>query len=124
LGSWAPDSCEPSETDERACSSHWVNFVPDTALVVASWRRHGVFLVAFTDLSAPVEAGFYRRSSFRPRANPDFWSVYYWHGHVFASSGGDLSGLYILESDGLDDMEPSAFDEGTSWGRWTSSTSD
>lgn len=34
LGSWAPDSCEPSERDERACTSHSFNFVPATKLVV------------------------------------------------------------------------------------------
>ena len=119
LGSWAPDSCEPTEQAERACSSHNFNFVPGAALVVASWRYEGMFLVDFSDPSAPTEAGFLRPTSLRPGANADFWSTYYWHGFVYANSGQELSGLFVLETDLVADLEPSAYDEGTSWGRWS-----
>ncbi|HTE66633.1 MAG TPA: hypothetical protein VK736_10310, partial [Candidatus Binatia bacterium] len=125
LGSCAPESCEPSEQAERACSSHWFNFIPNTKLLVAAWRHEGVFVVDYTDPAAPVQAG-----SFRPRpggvvnvlgagADPDFWTAYFWHGYVYASSGAFLSGLYVLRPDDTTDAEPSPYDEGTSWGRWT-----
>lgn len=119
LGSWAPESCEPTELAERACSSHGFNFVPGTPLVVASWRHEGLFLVDFTDPSAPLEVGFLRPTSFRPGSNADFWSAYYWHGFVYANSGQELSGLFVMQTDLVGDLEPSAYDEGTSWGRWT-----
>ena len=124
LGSWAPKSCKPSEHAERACSSHWFNFVPGTEMLVAAWRHEGVFVVDYRDRTAPVEAGFFNPASgraglLRPFANPDFWTAYYWHGHVYASSGNALSGLYVLRDDDLVDAKPSLYDEGTSWGRWT-----
>lgn len=123
LGSWAPDSCEPSEQAERACSSHWYNFIPGTKLLVAAWRHEGVFVVDYADRAAPVETGFFSPSSrvgvLRPGPSADFWTAYFWHGHVYASSGGLLSGLYILRRDDITDAEPSPYDEGTSWGRWT-----
>lgn len=119
LGSWAPSSCEPSELAERACSSHWYNFVPGSKSLVVAWRHEGVFVVDYTDPAAVTEAGFFRPSSFRPGANPDFWTAYFWHGHLYATSGADLSGLYILGKDDFADSTPSPYDEGTSWGRWT-----
>jgi hypothetical protein len=123
LGSWAPKSCEPSELAERACSSHWYNFIPGSELLVAAWRHEGVFVIDYTDRAAPVETGFFspsrRVGTLRLGANSDFWTAYFWHGHVYASSGDSLSGLYILSNDGLTDVEPSPYDEGTSWGRWT-----
>jgi hypothetical protein len=123
LGSWAPASCEPSEDAERACSSHWYNFIPGTDRLVAAWRHEGVFVVDYTDQAAPVEAGFFSPSSragvLHMVAGSDFWTAYFWHGHVYASSGGSRSGLYILRQDDITDAEPSPYDEGTSWGRWT-----
>jgi hypothetical protein len=100
LGSWAPASCEPSEDAERACSSHWYNFIPGTDRLVAAWRHEGVFVVDYTDRAAPVEAGFFSPSSragaLRLVAGSDFWTAYFWHGHVYGSSGGSRSGLYNL----------------------------
>jgi hypothetical protein len=122
LGSWAPESCEPSEQAERACSSHWYNFVPGTDLLVASWRQEGVFVVDYTDPAAAVQADSFKPSSggglFSP-ASPDFWAAYFWHGYLYGSAGRFMGGLYILQSDDITDAEPSAYDEGTSWGRWT-----
>ncbi len=43
LGSWAPSSCEPDERNDRACTSHWYNFIPGTQMLVASWRHEGIF---------------------------------------------------------------------------------
>lgn len=122
LGSWAPDSCEPSERAERACSSHWYNFIPGTEMLVAAWRHEGVFVVDYSRPATPFDVGSFSRS--RPGVlsfggDADFWSAYFWHGHVYASSGGSRSGLYILRHDGITDAEPSPYDEGTSWGRWT-----
>ena len=119
LGSWAPTSCEPSEQAERACSSHWYNFVPGTDLLVAGWRHEGVYLVDYTNPAAPVEA-----ASFRPRLGltgdpTDFWTAYYWHGYVYGSANRASGGLYVLGDDALTDAEPSPYDEGTSWGRWS-----
>jgi hypothetical protein len=121
LGSWAPDSCVPSERAERACTSHWFNFIPGTRLVTASWRHHGVFVVDYTDPANPVDM-----ASFQPGAGPlglggtpDFWSAYFWHGQVYASAGDFGGGLYVLGRDDFSDVEPSPYDEGTSWGRWT-----
>lgn len=126
LGSWAPESCKPSEQADRACSSHWYNFVAGTQLLVAAWRHEGVFIVDYTDPSAPVETGFFSPSSragaLRPIAGADFWTAYFWHGHVYGSSGGSRSGLYVLRHDDFTDAEPSPYDEGTSWGRWTEGT--
>lgn len=124
LGSWAPDSCVPSEREERACSSHWFNFVPGTELVVAAWRHEGVFVVDYTDPAAAFETASFRPAlvragALRLGATPDFWSAYVWHGLVYASSGDFLSGLHILRHDDITDAEPSPYDEGTSWGRWT-----
>ncbi|MGZ5410560.1 MAG: LVIVD repeat-containing protein [Aeromicrobium sp.] len=123
LGSWAPASCEPSEDAERACSSHWYNFVPGTEMLVAAWRHEGVFLVDYTDPAAAAETGFFSPSSrvgaLGLVAGSDFWTAYFWHGHVYASSGGSRSGLYILRQDDMTDADPSPYDEGTSWGRWT-----
>jgi hypothetical protein len=124
LGSWAPDTCAPTEQAERACSSHWFNFIPGSERLVVAWRHEGVFVVDYTNPTAPLETGFFSPSSRRPIALPlgptsDFWTAYYWHGHVYASSGGSLSGLYILRDDDVTDAEPSPYDEGTSWGRWT-----
>jgi hypothetical protein len=123
LGSWAPDSCEPSERDERACSSHSFNFIPGTELLVASWRHEGVFVVDYADPAHPVEAG-----AFRPGGRgilglgasaPDFWAAYYWHGHLYANAGRGLGGLYILRHDESTTAEPSPYDEGMVWGRWS-----
>ena len=123
LGSWAPASCEPSEDAERACASHWLNFIPGTNRLVAAWRHEGVFVVDYTDRAAPVEAGFFspssRVSALRLVAGSDFWTAYFWHGHVYGTSGGSRSGLYVLRDDDITDAEPSPYDEGTSWGRWT-----
>jgi hypothetical protein len=122
LGSWAPKSCAPSEQAERACSSHWYNFVPGTKLLVASWRHEGVFLVDYGDPAAPTETASYRPS---PNwlsvlsATTDFWTAYFWHGYVYGSANKTAGGLYILRQDALTDAEPSPYDEGTSWGRWT-----
>lgn len=122
-GSWDPVSCEPTEDDERACSSHWYNFVAGTQLLVAAWRHEGVYVVDYTDPAAAVETGFFSPSSragvLRPVATADFWTAYYWHGNVYGSAGGARSGLYILRHDDMTDVEPSPYDEGTSWGRWT-----
>jgi hypothetical protein len=123
LGSWAPALCEPAEHEDRACSSHWYNFIPGTNRLVAAWRHEGVFVVDYTDRAAPVEAGFFspssRASALRLVAGADFWTAYFWHGHVYASSGGSRSGLYVLRQDDITDADPSPYDEGTSWGRWT-----
>lgn len=55
-----------------------------------------------------------------PTSGPrTFWTAYFWHGYMYASSGGSLSGLYILGDDDITDAEPSAYNEGMSWGRWT-----
>ncbi|MEX2011218.1 MAG: hypothetical protein WEF51_03155, partial [Chloroflexota bacterium] len=107
LGSWAPESCEPTEQAERACSSHWYNFIPGTELLVAAWRHEGVFIVDYTDRAAPVETGFFSPSSratvLRAVAGADFWTAYFWHGHVYGSAGGSRSGLYILRDDDITD---------------------
>ena len=100
-----------------------VNFIPGADRLVAAWRHEGVFVVDYTDRAAPLEAGFFSPSSragvLRLVAGSDFWTAYFWHGHVYASSGGSRSGLYILRQDDITDAEPSPYDEGTSWGRWT-----
>jgi hypothetical protein len=124
LGSWAPKSCAPSEHAERACTSHWYNFVPGTTLIVASWRHEGIFVVDYGDPAAPNET-----ASFRPSRNwlsvvsgsvpTDFWTAYFWHGFVYGSANKTAGGLYVLRKDALTDAEPSPYDEGTSWGRWT-----
>lgn len=123
LGSWAPESCEPTERAERACSSHWFNFIAGTDLLVAAWRHEGVYVVDYTDPAAAVETGFFSPSSragaLRPIATADFWTAYFWRGHIYGSSGGSRSGLYILRHNDIADAEPSLYDEGTSWGRWT-----
>lgn len=122
LGSWAPDSCEPSERDERACTSHSFNFVPATRLVAASWRHEGVFLVEYSDPAAPAQTGAYLPASGGIPllgTTPDFWAAYAWHGHVYASAGDAREGLHILGHADLLDADPSAYDEGSSWGRWT-----
>lgn len=105
----------------RTCTSHWFNFIPDRPLVAASWRHHGVFIVDYTDPAKPVEV-----ASFQPGGGPlvlggtpDFWSAYFWHGHVLASAGDFRGGLYVLGRDEFSNVEPSPYDEGTSWGRWT-----
>ncbi len=124
LGSWAPTSCQPAEDAERACSSHWFNFIPGSDRLVAGWRHEGAFVVDYTDPAAPIETGYFNPASGRagllhPFAKADFWTAYFWHGYVYASSGQSLSGLYILRHDDITDAEPSTYDEGTSWGRWT-----
>lgn len=124
LGSWAPKSCQPSEQAERACSSHWYNFIPGTTMVVAAWRHEGLFLVDYEDPAAPLDVGLFspsRRGALGlVGRGSDFWTAYFWHGNVYGSSGGSLGGLYVLHQDGLTDTDPSPYDEGTSWGRWTS----
>lgn len=121
LGSWAPKSCKPDEQADRACSSHWYNFVPGTQLVVAAWRHEGLFVVDYSNPAAPTEKAHFRST---PRvltsiAPTDFWTAYFWHGYVYGSAKGTEGGLYVLRFDGLTDAEPSPYDEGTSWGRWT-----
>ena len=122
LGSWAPKSCEPSEQAERACSSHWYNFVPGTHLLVSAWRHEGVFVVDYSDPAAPVEIAYFRPTATGlPMGDPtDFWTAYYWHGYVYGSANRAAGGLYVLRYDPLADTEPSPYDEGTSWGRWSS----
>jgi hypothetical protein len=124
LGSWAPESCAPSEQAERACSSHWYNFVPDTNLLVASWRHEGLFLVDYGDPATPSDAAMYRPSRnllsvLSGSAPTDFWTAYFWHGYVYGSANKTAGGLYILRLEDLVDAEPSPYDEGTSWARWT-----
>lgn len=121
LGSWAPSSCEPSEQAERACSSHWFNFIPGTKRLVASWRQEGIFVVDFADPSVPVEALQFRPGSGLnglTSTQTDFWSAYFWHGYVYGSANRAEGGLYVLGGASITDFEPSPYDEGTSWGRW------
>lgn len=120
-GSWAPTLCEPTEQAERACSSHWFNFIPGTTRVVASWRQEGIFVVDYTDPTAPTEALHYRPSSTLTGlggTQTDFWSAYLWHGYIYGSANRADGGLYVLGDASVTDVEPSAYDEGTSWGRW------
>jgi hypothetical protein len=60
-----------------------------------------------------------RAGALRPVASADSWTAYFWRGHAYGSSGGSHSGLYILRHDDIADAEPSPYDEGTGWGRWT-----
>jgi len=121
LGSWAPTSCEPTEQAERACSSHWFNFIPGTTRLVASWRQEGIFVVDYADPSAPTEALHFRPGSSLTGlggTQTDFWSAYFWHGYVYGSANRAEGGLYVFDHASITDIEPSAYDEGTSWGRY------
>ncbi|HWB71089.1 MAG TPA: hypothetical protein VG452_02645, partial [Egibacteraceae bacterium] len=115
LGSFSTSELDPTKVP---CTSHFFNFVPDSAQVVVGWYRSGVIVADFTDPAQPRE-----QAVFLPEGG-DFWAAYAYRGFLYGASRTERAtnqagGLWVLALDGLADREPSVYDEGTSWVRWS-----
>lgn len=110
LGSFASGEAAP----KTLCTSHFYNFIPGTTLLAVGWYESGMLVVDYEDPSSAFEHAFYRPD------DATYWSSYYYRGHVYGNASGDAGGgMWVLEVDGVPDVEPAPQDEGTSWGRWT-----
>jgi hypothetical protein len=104
---WSPPTPEPFDD---FCSSHFYEAFEDSEgrdLVVSSWYEHGVYVVDFTDPSAPQEV-----ASYDPQG-ANFWSAYEENGYLYAGSfapatllghneaNEDKGGIWAFRLDGL-----------------------
>lgn len=122
----------PTDTEGEYCTSHFYGFVRDTNLMVAGWYDAGIEIADYTPVAGGLVGQPTSHAFFEP-AQSGFFSAYAWHGYVYGSSfeygaDGDTDaigrGLWIIEVEGIDDVEPLAVDEGNSWGRWGSPLDD
>lgn len=75
------------------CTSHNMNFIPGTRLLVSSWYTMGTSVIDFSNPSSPEEVAFYQPD------DVDTWSSYWYRGRIYAN---DLArGFEILELDGV-----------------------
>ena len=123
----------PTDTDGEFCTSHFYGFVRDTNVMVGGWYDAGIEIADYTPVVDGVTGTPTSHAFFEP-AESGFFSAYAWHGYVYGSSfeygatGKDTNapgrGLWIIEVEGIEDVEPLAVDEGNSWGRWGSRVDD
>lgn len=116
-------SFSTSETDTKLpCTSHFYNFIPGTSLLTVGWYKSGMIVVDYSNRTRPTE-----HAVFTPTGG-DFWSAYYWHGHVYGNSFGgggpiggtnEAGGIWITRLDGIGDVDPSPHDQGVTWAPWT-----
>ncbi len=118
-----------SDTQGEYCTSHFYGFVEGTTLMPGGWYDAGIEIVDYAGLTGTTPGTATSYAVFEP-AESGFFSAYAWHGYVYGSSfeygaqGRNRDavgrGLWIIEVDGIDDVQPSAVDEGNVWGRWSS----
>ncbi len=118
-----------SDTQGEYCTSHFYGFVEGTTLMTGGWYDAGIEIVDYEGVTGGVPGTTSSYAFFEPEES-GFFSAYAWHGYVYGSSfeygaagrNRDSAGrgLWIIEVDGIEDVEPSAVDEGNVWGRWSS----
>jgi hypothetical protein len=117
-----------SDTEGEYCTSHFYGFVEGTTLMPTGWYDAGIEIVDYGPVAGGLPGIPTSHAVFEPEGGA-FFSAYAWHGYVYGSSfeygaeGGiddAARGLWIVKVDGIDDVAPSAVDEGIAWGRWGS----
>lgn len=101
------------------CTSHFYNNIPTSdgsTKIVTGWYRSGMIVHDLSEVPLPPT-----EEAFLLPEGATFWAAYAWHGYLFGASygEGDGSGLFIAKLDGMEDLDPISYDEGTSWSRWT-----
>ncbi len=118
-----------TDTSGEYCTSHFYGFVEGTTLMPAGWYDAGIEIVDYAAVADGLPGATTSHAVFEPK-DSGFFSAYAWHGYVYGSSfeygapGRDVNsagrGLWIIRVEGIEDVAPSAVDEGNVWGRWTS----
>lgn len=77
------------------CTSHNMNFIPGTRILVSSWYTGGTSVIDFSNPALPSEITYYQPE------DANTWSSYWYRGRIYSN---DLNrGLEVLEIAGLEE---------------------